>query len=110
MTGSSASEYVKPAASEEEINAALTRLNSHIAKLHDGLPSGSAFIVMTGQSNPLPMLALAAKRHKWERLSKTLGSLDKIPLEDRWMSEDDRELERATYEARDGMAFFCVKG
>jgi len=55
------------------------------------------------------MLNLAAKRQTWERLVKTIGNFEDIPKEERWLSEHDRDLEKATAEAREGMAFFCVK-
>lgn len=64
---------------------------------------------MTGHGNPLPMLGMTAKRQKWERLHKTLGSFEQIEKEDRWLTEDDRLLEKYANEAREGMAFFCVK-
>jgi RNA exonuclease 1 len=55
------------------------------------------------------MLALSARRTRWERLVKTLGTTDGIKGEDRWLAEDDRKLEAAVNQAREGMAFFCVK-
>ena len=64
---------------------------------------------MTGHADPKPMLQLAAKRQKWERLVKELGGADEIKGEDRWLVEDDREMERRVAEARDGRVFFCVK-
>ncbi|WVR04385.1 hypothetical protein IAU60_001387 [Kwoniella sp. DSM 27419] len=94
---------------ETDLGPALDRFNERLAKLHASLPSNTAFIVVTGHSNPLPMLGLTAKRQKWERLVKTLGGTEDVPREERWMSDDDRALEQATGEAREGMAFFCVK-
>jgi RNA exonuclease 1 len=55
------------------------------------------------------MLELAAKRQKWERLVKELGGADGIKGEDKWLAEDDREMETRVAEAREGMGFFCVK-
>jgi RNA exonuclease 1 len=55
------------------------------------------------------MRHLNEKRLKWERLVKTLGGTDAIPKEEKWMAEDDRELEAVVNQAREGMAFFCVK-
>jgi RNA exonuclease 1 len=65
--------------------------------------------LVTGHSDPVPMRHLNEKRLKWERLVKTLGGTDDIPKEERWMAEDDRELEAVVNKAREGMAFFCVK-
>lgn len=56
------------------------------------------------------MLELTRKRQNWERMVKTVGGIDHLPKEGRWLAEDDRELEKRVGEAREGMAFFCVKG
>ncbi len=98
-----------PEEQEERVQQALTNLNSRIDRLHSSLAPNSAFVIITGHSNPRPMLALTAKRQKWERLVKQIGDVEDIPKEERWMSEDDRALETAAAEAREGMAFFCVK-
>nr|XP_019008804.1 uncharacterized protein I206_06488 [Kwoniella pini CBS 10737]OCF47585.1 hypothetical protein I206_06488 [Kwoniella pini CBS 10737] len=90
------------------LDSALSRFSDRLSKLHQSLPSNTAFIVVTGHSNPLPMLKLTAKRQNWERLTKIIGMND-MKKEDKWMMEDERELERAVSEAREGMAFFCVK-
>jgi RNA exonuclease 1 len=56
------------------------------------------------------MKRLNEKRQKWERLVKTIGGgIDAVPKEDRWLAADDRALEAAVVDAREGMAFFCVK-
>ena len=89
--------------------SALSTFNAHLLCIHSALPGNSALILVTGHSNPIPMLELSAKRQRWERLVKTLGGMEDIPKEERWMSEDDRKLEDAVSEAREGMAFFCVK-
>lgn len=92
-----------------QVDEVLSLLNDRIDRLHQSLPNNTALVIFTGHGNPLPMLKLAAKRQQWERLVKTIGSFEDIPKEERWMSEHDRELETATAEAREGMAFFCVK-
>lgn len=56
------------------------------------------------------MLELTAKRARFERLLKEKASNgDWEEGEEKWMAEDDRDLERRVAEAREGMAFFCVK-
>lgn len=55
------------------------------------------------------MLELGARRAKWERLMKDRGNADLIEGEARWLAEDDRRLEAAANEAREGMSFFLVK-
>ena len=96
-------------AQSSALSAALESLNERLRSLHAGLPADTALIVLTGHSSPLDIRRLSDKRHKWERLVKTLGGTEGVPREDRWMAEDDRELEAAVSEAREGMAFFCVK-
>jgi len=94
----------------ETLDRALSTLNSQITALHTSLPPSTALILLTGQSDPRPMMELIAKRQKWERLVKTVGAIGGLEREEKWLSEDDRELERRVAEAREGMAFFCVKG
>ncbi|RXK42114.1 hypothetical protein M231_00471 [Tremella mesenterica] len=94
---------------DSALSEALENFNNRLNTLHSSLPPDTAFILMTGHSNPLPMLQLSEKRQKWERLVKSLGNIDDVPKDERWMLEDDRELESAVSQAREGMAFFCVK-
>ncbi|ORY25328.1 hypothetical protein BCR39DRAFT_544313 [Naematelia encephala] len=91
------------------IDQALANLDRRISNLHASLPPNTAFIILNGNSNPLPMLELTQRRQKWERLVKTTGSISNVPEGDRWLAEDDRALEARVSEAREGMAFFCVK-
>lgn len=98
-----------PSPDDPTVETVTLSLNDRLKRLHEALPSNTALVVLTGHGNPLPMLNLAAKRQKWERLVKTIGTFDDIPKDERWLSEHDRELETATAEAREGMAFFCVK-
>lgn len=87
----------------------MAKFNAQLERLNGSLPRNTALVLVTGHSNPVPMRMLNDKRQKWERLAKTLGGTDDIPKEDRWLAEDDRELEAAVNQAREGMAFFCVK-
>ncbi len=95
--------------SSEQLDKALGELNARLAQIHADLPANTALIIMTGHADPLPLLRLTARRTKWERMLKTLGGVDEIKGEDKWTTEDDRELELRASEAREGMAFFCVK-
>lgn len=92
-----------------ELSEALDRFNDRLGRIHASLPQNTALIVLTGHSDPRPMLSLAARRNRFEKAYREAGSADTIPAEDRWTTEDDRELERVVAEAREGMAFFCVK-
>lgn len=58
------------------------------------------------------MLELSARRARFERAMKekaNTGDWNEESVEDRWYAEDERLLERRVWEAREGMAFFCVK-
>lgn len=91
------------------LTKALEVFNTQLERLNTSLPRNTALVLVTGHSDPVPMRRLNEKRQKWERLVKTLGGTDDIPREERWMAEDDRELEAVVNQAREGMAFFCVK-
>lgn len=93
----------------DHLPSALASLDDRLTRLHAALPRNTALVLLSGHADPKPMLQLAAKRQKWERLMKELGSAQGIQGEDRWLAEDDREMERRVAEAREGMGFFCVK-
>ncbi|CAD6570359.1 MAG: hypothetical protein TREMPRED_005740 [Tremellales sp. Tagirdzhanova-0007] len=92
------------------LDMALHNLDHRLATIHSSLLPNTALVILTGHSSPLRMLELTAKRQKWERLIKTTGSVEKLKDDERWLSEDDRELEDAVGAAREGMAYFGVKG
>ncbi|BEI88426.1 uncharacterized protein CcaverHIS019_0111440 [Cutaneotrichosporon cavernicola] len=97
-------------ADEEVLDAALARFDARLTRLHESLPLNSALVVLTGHADPRPMLLLAARQRRFEAAySAANGDTGAIPAEDRWTTADDRDLEAATAEARQGMAFFCVR-
>lgn len=94
----------------DELDAALARFDARLERLHDALPTNSALIVLTGHADPRPMLLLAARQRRFEAAFRAAGGdAAGISAEDKWTTEDDRGLEAATAEARQGMAFFCVR-
>jgi RNA exonuclease 1 len=96
--------------SEEELEEALERFNERLTRLHTALPANTALIVMTGHSDPRPMLTLSNRRQRFDKsYRESGGKVEEIAEEDRWSTEDDRDFETAVAEAREGMAFFCVK-
>lgn len=101
----------KAAAQEADVDAALAQFDQHLSSLHAALPSGTALILLTGHSDPRPMLQLGARKAEFERLYRALGAdgLSQLKPEQRWSTEDDRLLEEAAIRARTGAAFFCVK-
>lgn len=94
---------------DEEIDEGLKRFNERLSRIHAALPTNTALIVLTGHSDPRPMLSLAARRGRFEKAYRSTGHAEEISPNDTWTVEDDRELERVVAETREGMAFFCVK-
>lgn len=68
-------------------------------------------IVMTGNGDPIPVIRLQEKRKAFEFKYKKLGESksQQLPLEEKWTTENERELADAVSRARFGMAFFTVK-
>ncbi|GAA5954462.1 hypothetical protein JCM8115_004597 [Rhodotorula mucilaginosa] len=89
-------------------DAALAALNDRLKRLHAALPPLTALIVFTGQSSPLEMSRLAAKKAKFDRLWKTVKQSE-IADEDKWYEADDRALVDEVERCRWGLSFFCVK-
>lgn len=95
-------------ASPSDIETAYAALNKRLQALHAALPPLTALIVFTGNSNPLEMMRLAAKKANFDRLWKTIKQSE-IKDEERWMEHDDRQLLEEVEKARWGLSFFCVK-
>ncbi|KIR50845.1 RNA exonuclease 1 [Cryptococcus gattii Ru294] len=89
------------------LDSVLERFNNRLTTLHSSLPPNTALIIVTGHSDPLPMVKLTKKRQRWERSVK-MGGIEGLSGDDRWMAEDDRDLEKAVEDAKAGMAFFRV--
>ncbi|WVQ77877.1 hypothetical protein IAR50_007580 [Cryptococcus sp. DSM 104548] len=98
-----------PDQSPETLNAALSSLSTRLSTLHSSLPSNTALIIVTGNSNPVPMLDLQKKRQNWERVAKMKGGTGGMEGEERWMAEDERDLEGKVEDAKAGMAFLRIK-
>lgn len=95
---------------DEDLEAALARFDDRLARLHAALPANTALIVLTGHADPRPMLKLAERHRKFDTAFRAANNdASAILAEDRWLSEDDRALEAAVADAREGMSFFCVK-
>jgi RNA exonuclease 1 len=90
---------------------ALSRLNDRLKQIHDALPARTVFIIMTGNGDPRPVIRLNAKKKSFDFKYKKLGEsgAQKLPLEEKWTTQDETDLEEAVMGARMGMAFFCVK-
>lgn len=97
-------------ATEGEMLAALERFDSRVQKIHSALPTNSALILLTGHADPRTMLALNKRKAAFDtayREAVANGTVDSMTT--RWSAEDERTLEAAVAEVREGMSFFCVK-
>ncbi|GAA5979784.1 hypothetical protein JCM10908_003044 [Rhodotorula pacifica] len=91
-----------------DADTALSALNDRLQRLHAALPPLTALILFTGQSSPVEMSRLAAKKAKFDRLWKTVKQSE-IADEDKWYEADDRALVDEVERCRWGLSFFCVK-
>jgi RNA exonuclease 1 len=101
---------------------ALSNLNAQLTTLHAALPPRTAFLLISGHSDPRNMSALAARRSQYQASQNqnhgaaagtgtgtdTVGAADvSVPL--RWSTADDRALTEAVVRARTGLLFVGVK-
>lgn len=88
---------------------AYKQLNAHLAKIYESLPKNTAFIVMSGHSDPRSVTALTAKKNRFDLLYKTGTPLSTMSNDDKFMEADDRALQAAVQRVRDGMTFLAIK-
>ncbi len=93
---------------EKDVEHALEQFNRRLEAVHSSIPKSTALIVMTGHADPRPTMKLLSRHSKWEGLVRGQG-IESVPSGGKWLSEDERELEREVILCREGMAFFCVK-
>jgi RNA exonuclease 1 len=92
--------------------SAVTKLNDHLTTLHAALPARTAFILLSGHSDPRTMSALAARRAEYQASQNQSGSVAGIgdsASAVRWSSADERALEEAVVRTRMGLLFVGVK-
>lgn len=94
-----------------ETDQALARLNERLIQIHDALPPRTVFIILTGNGDPRPVISMNARRKAFEFKYKKLGEsgAQQLPDDEKWTTQDERDLADAVLNARMGMAFFCVK-
>lgn len=95
-----------PPSTDSNLSEILEKVNSRIVSIHQALPRYTGLIIITGNSDPKEMTRLTQKRMNFERMWK--AGLD-IKNEDRWMSEDDRQLTEEVEKCRKGLSFYLVK-
>lgn len=89
--------------------SAYNQLNDNLAKIYASLPKNTAFIVLSGHSDPRAVTALTAKKNRFDLLYKTGTPLSMMSDEDKWMESDERALLSAVHKVRDGMTFLAIK-
>lgn len=89
--------------------AAYAQLNENLAKIYASLPKNTAFIVLSGHSDPRMVTALTAKKNRFDLLYKTGTPLSTMSNDDKWMESDERALLSAVQKVKDGMTFLAIK-
>ena len=103
---------LQPSAAPDVLFSAVTKLNDHLTTLHAALPARTAFILLSGHSDPRTMSALAARRAEYQASQNQSGSVAGIgdsASAVRWSSADERALEEAVVRTRMGLLFVGVK-
>lgn len=95
--------------SKADVSTAFKQLNDHLSTIYESLPKNTAFIVLSGHSDPRTVTALTAKKNRFDLLYKTGTPLSTMADEDKWMEADDRALLSAVHRVRDGMTFLAIK-
>jgi RNA exonuclease 1 len=104
-----AAETETPAVTQDDITASYKQLNDNLNRIYESLPMNTAFVVLSGHSDPRLFTALTAKKNKFDSLFKTGTPISTMPNEDKWMEQDDRALQSAVHRVREGMTFLAIK-
>ncbi|KAF8496216.1 hypothetical protein F5888DRAFT_1706478 [Russula emetica] len=103
--------------------SAVTTLNAQLTTLHAALPPRTAFLLISGHSDPRSMSTLAARRAQYQASqnqnqvncsSASVGTGTgpvgtDVSVPPRWTTADERALEEAVVRARMGLLFAGVK-
>jgi len=86
------------------VEAGLTRLDTRLNKLLDGLPRDTLVQIYSGAGDPREMARLATKRRKYAELHRT-KNWARIPEEDVFTDGDHQALQQSVEAAKTGVAF-----
>jgi RNA exonuclease 1 len=89
-----------------KLGGVVGRTVKHIAKIYEGLPAGTAFIVYSGTGDPRDMRRLQAQRMQFQKEYQT-KKWDELSVQ--WTDTEQQELSEAVRKARYGAAFIAVK-
>ncbi|KAM6501517.1 ribonuclease H [Amanita muscaria] len=101
-----------PPPEREKVVETLTTLNVRLKTLHASLPPRTAFIIITGHSDPRRMALLNARKMAFEtaiRQGKSPEEMLASPWGGKWSSADGRDLEEAVELTKRGLLFLGVK-
>ncbi|KAG9124130.1 hypothetical protein FRC07_012728, partial [Ceratobasidium sp. 392] len=85
-------------------DAGYAALSERIAKIHKGLPSGTALCIMSGNGDPRIMSGLNAKKARWDGYMRERKKPEEIPQTEWWTMEEGRLLEDVTERAKRGLS------
>lgn len=92
----------------DRMKESYAKLNEQIKAIYQSLPPRTALVLFTGHSDPRRMGELLTKKNKFDRLWKSVKPED-IAAEDKFMADEERELQEQAEKAKAGMAFFACK-
>jgi len=98
-----------PAPTPEVLRSTLETLNKHLTNIYSHLEPQTAFLIITGHSDPRRMSALNARKAKFEMALKSGKAPEELAVDVKWTSQDGRDLEEAVELARRGLLFLGIK-
>lgn len=94
------------------VEEAVVNLNERLNKLYTALPPRTAFIVLSGHSDPRKMTALNTRKSTFENALRSGKLPDEIANAEggySWKAQDGRDLEEEVEKAKRGLLFLSVK-
>ncbi|KAK2461339.1 hypothetical protein APHAL10511_006866 [Amanita phalloides] len=101
-----------PPPTREELVKTLIALDEHLLTLHAALPPRTAFVILSGHSDPRRMAILNVRKTAFEtgiRQGKSQEEMAAGPGGGKWSSADGRELEEVVELTKRGLLFLGVK-
>ncbi|KAG8836333.1 hypothetical protein FRC17_005619 [Serendipita sp. 399] len=99
------SPVVEPPSSDELYRS----LNERLSTLYQSLPTATAFVLFSGHDDPRRMAAMSNKKTAFENAIREGKTLDNIPKEEWWTSQEGRELEAEVEKVKKGLLFLGIK-
>ena len=87
--------------------AAAAELNSRLSRVYDALPPRTAFVVLSGHSDPRKMARLNSRKAAFE-IAMRMG-MPPTSGPTMWSAQDGRDLESEVELAKRGFLFLCIK-